>query len=586
MIRKLIRQMLAAQVLSALTVSLCLLIDSVIISRFLGEEAIAAYGLSNPLLLSIGAAGTLLAAGVQVVCSKALGCGNREEADSGYASAVVAAAVISLVFAVMVILCRSFWARVMGAGENGSLHRMTADYLAGFSIGAPGSIGALVLVPFLQMAGQSGLLIAAVLVMTVTDVALDLLNVLVLHGGMFGMGLASAMSYYAAMIVGGIYLFSSRSVFRFSLRNVKSRMITRLFGSGIPAGVNMIASVILVFVMNRLLRSLGAEAAVAAYTVVLSIGNAANCITTGTGGVSLTLCGVFFHEEDRSALRETTWRLCRSGALMGLGMGLMLLVFAPAMIALFIPQTGKTQELAVTGLRLFAAGLIPCCVNNALKYAWQASDRIGLTEIVSLLEGALFPALAGYGFSRIMGLDGVWLAFAAGEIMTLAAAGLLIRRKSGTAPWRNGAYLLLKQDFGTPEGETLEMKIAGMAGVTEAAQRAEMFCRTRGQDERTARHIGLCVEETAGNVIRHGFRDGKVHHLSVLLLSKPDRWILRFRDDCRAFDPVRYVPKEDQLGIRLVMAFAKDAHYTCTMNLNNLVLSLPKAVIGQKEAGK
>ena len=57
MIRKLIRQMLSAQILSALTVSLCLLIDSIMISRFLGEKAIAAYGLANPLLLSIGAIG-------------------------------------------------------------------------------------------------------------------------------------------------------------------------------------------------------------------------------------------------------------------------------------------------------------------------------------------------------------------------------------------------------------------------------------------------------------------------------------------------------------------------------------------------
>ena len=42
MIRKLIRQMLIAQILSALTVSLCLLIDNIMIGRFLGEEALAA----------------------------------------------------------------------------------------------------------------------------------------------------------------------------------------------------------------------------------------------------------------------------------------------------------------------------------------------------------------------------------------------------------------------------------------------------------------------------------------------------------------------------------------------------------------
>lgn len=584
MIRKLIRQMLSAQILSALTVSLCLLIDSIMISRFLGEKAIAAYGLANPLLLSIGAIGTLLAAGVQVVCSKALGRGSQEEANTGYASAIAATAVISLAFTAAVLVFRSFLARVMGAGASGELHELTRDYLAGFSIGAPGSMGALVLVPFLQMAGQSGLLIAAVTAMTVTDVALDLLNVTVFHGGMFGMGLASAVSYYAAMIVGGIYLVSKRSIFRFSYKAVKARMIAVLFGSGVPAGVNMIASVILVFTMNRLLRSLGGEAAVAAYTVILSIGNTANCITTGVGGVSLTLCGIFFHEEDRSALRETVGRLCRSGAVLGLGMGLVLLVFAPAFIALFIPAAGHTQDMAVLGLRLFAAGLIPCCINNALKYAYQASGRAGLTEVISLLEGALFPALAGFVLSRFMGTDGAWLAFAAGEILTLAAIGILIRRISGGTPWRNGAFLLLKKGFGTGKEETLEMDIARLEDVTAAAERAEQFCLKQGQTARVSSHIALCIEEMAGNVIRYGFRDGKPHHLSVLMMNKPDHWVIRFRDDCRAFDPVRFIPQEDgqALGIRLVLALAEDAHYTYSMNMNNLALKVPKEQIPQE----
>ena len=579
MIRKLIRQMLAAQIFSALTVSLCLLIDSIMISRFLGEEAIAAYGLANPLLLSIGALGTLLAAGVQVVCSKALGLGSQEEANRGYSSSVAVTLVVSLAFTAVVIVLASFLARVMGAGISGLMHDLTRDYLVGFSIGAPGSMGALVLVPFLQLAGQSNLLIAAVLTMTVTDVTLDILNALVFHGGMFGMGLASALSYYAAMIVAAFYLLSKKSIFRFSWKYVKKEMILRLFGSGIPAGANMISSVILVFLMNRLLRALSGDTAVAAYTVFMAIGNTANCITTGIGGVSLTLCGIFFHEEDRSALRETMGRLCRSGVLLGLGVGALLFVFAPALISLFIPEAGETQDMAVLGLRLFGAGLVPCCVNNAVKYAWQATGKPGLTEILSLLEGAAFPILAAFAFSRFLRTTGAWLFFAAGELLALLFIGVLVRRLSGERPWKNGACLLLKDDFGAKPEETLEMDLLRLEEVTAAAEKAEQFCVRHGRDARTGNHIALCIEEVASNVILHGFpKDKNPHHLSVLLLNKPDRWVLRFRDDCTAFDPLRYIPqREDQgLGIRLVLTLAKDAYYTYSMNMNNLTLILPK----------
>lgn len=582
MIRKLVRQMLAAQIFSALTVSLCLLIDSVMISRFLGEQAIAAYGLANPLLLMIGAIGTLLAGGIQVVCSKALGRSSQEEANAGYSSALAVAGGVSLLFMLLALIFSSFFATVMGAGRSGVLFEQTRDYLAGFSIGAPGSVGALVLVPFLQMAGQSNLLIVAVLAMTVTDVALDLVNALVLHWGMFGMGLASALSYYAAMAVAAVYFCSKKCIFRFSRKGIRKDTIADLFRSGIPAGVNMLASVILVYVMNQLLKAMPTAVhggAVAAYTVIMSIGNAANCITTGIGGVSLTLNGIFYHEEDKSAMRETVKLLCRRGILLGFVMGALLLVLAPQLIGIFIANEGEVRDMAILGLRLFGAGLIPCCINNALKYAYQASDRPGLTELISLAEGAVFPALAAFVLSRFLGTTGAWMAFAAGEILTLAALGVLIFRITGQKPWDEMAVLLLKKDFGVSPEDMLEMDISSLEEVTEASEKAMEFCRSHDQDTRTANHIALCIEEMAANVIQYGFsRDVKDHHLSVLILDKPDQWVLRLRDDCAAFDPLQFVPKEADrgIGIRLVLAVADEVYYTYSMSLNNLVFKMPK----------
>ena len=66
MLRRIIRQMLSAQIFSALTISLCLLIDNIIIGRFLGQEAVAAYGFASPLLLAIGAIGSMLPPGFRL----------------------------------------------------------------------------------------------------------------------------------------------------------------------------------------------------------------------------------------------------------------------------------------------------------------------------------------------------------------------------------------------------------------------------------------------------------------------------------------------------------------------------------------
>ena len=586
MIRKLIRQMLSAQIFSALAVSLCLLVDNIMIGRFLKEQAMAAYILANPLLLSIGAIGTLLSAGIQVACGKSLGSGSREETDAGYSSALTITAGVSLLFMAVVLLLSGFLARAMGAGADGELHEMTKGYLRGFSIGAPGCMGALVMVPFLQMAGQSTLLIVGVLAMTVTDIALALLNVLVFHGGMFGMGLASSLSYYVVIAIVGVYFLSKKCVFRFSFRLVTLRKIAELIGSGIPACFNMASSIILVFLLNRILRATGGQTALAAYAAITALGNAANCVTTGIGGVSLTLSGIFFHEEDRTGLRTLVRTLCQYGAVLGLGMAALLVVFAPALVSLFIPDADSTQRAAVLGLRLFAAGMIPCCLNNALKYVWQGTGRVFLTVLVSLLEGAFFPVLAAFAFSRFMGTTGVWLYFIAGETVTLLFIGLLTAAIARKQPWKDGAVLLLKEDFGVAPDCLLEMDIHSMQEVAEAAEKAGRFCLRHGQNAKVSNHIALCVEEMAANTIEHGFAmDRKHHDLSVRLLKKEEDLVLRFRDDCGAFDPVQYIPKDDEdaLGIRLILAFAKEARYTYALNLNNVCIRIVCIPTGEED---
>ena len=578
MIRKLTRQMLTAQIFSALTVSLCLLIDSIMIGRYLGVESIAAYQLANPILLMIGALGSMLAAGIQVVCSKSLGRGSQEETNAGYSSAIALSSAVSIILTLLVIIFRRPLAVALGAGGDAGLLGQTEGYMAGFMIGAPASIGALIFVPFMQLAGQNGLLIAAVLTMTMTDIALDLLNVFILHGGMFGMGLASSLSYYAAVLIGGFYFLSRKCVFRFQRKGVTLTKIWELIKCGVPAVFNMAAGVVMVFVLNKVLLGTGGSDAVAAFSVIMSIGNTSNCISTGMGGTALTLTGIFYNEEDRSSLKALSRYLFRYSVILGIAVGLLMIIFAQPTVGLFIPAAGALRNLTVLGVRLFAGGLILRCINNALKSAYQAMDKVYLTEIISIVQCALFPVIAGFLMSRFFGTTGVWFFFLMGELMTTAAIGLYVKKIMKTQPWKDCAFLLLDDSFSVPEDHLMEADIHTIGDVTAAAQAAEEFCRRHGQNARITNHIGLCIEEMAGNTILHGFsRTGKENHLSIRVLYKGDSFVLRFRDDCGAFDPVNYIPREgkDALGIRLVLSIAEDAQYTHSLNLNNLMLKIP-----------
>ncbi len=575
MIKKLVGQMLAAQILSALTVSLCLLIDNLMIGRFLGEKALTAYGLANPVLLVIGAVGSMLCAGAQVACGKSLGRGDREETDVGYSSAIAVAAVFSVAFTVVVALIRVPLARLLGADEP-ALLADTSNYMAGFVIGAPASMGALILVPFLQMAGQGNLLIAAVLGMTVADVAFDLLNVTVFHGGMFGMGLASSLSYYVAVLIGGGYFLSKKCVFSFSVKRVLKRKLKELLEGGVPTVFGMASSVVLIFAVNKLLLGFGGKAAVAAFAVINTIINASNCISTGTGGVALTLSGVLYNEEDRGGISELLKVLTRWAVVLGAAVMALLIVFARPLATLFVPEAGAGQTMAIQGLRLFALGMIPCCVSNSLRNCYQGTGRVHMMEIICVLANAVLPTLAAWLLGTAMGVKGVWLYFITGETLTLMGVMGYVWLKKGGVTWRPEDILMLKQDFGVSEADRLEAGLADLDGVMDFSRRAGDFCRAHGGSARMASHLALCVEEMGANIVTHGFDARRKNSLSIRLQVKDGRWTLRFRDDCMAFDPVSHIEQgeDDSLGIRLAMRMADEARYTYSMNLNNLTLVL------------
>ena len=88
------------------------------------------------------------------------------------------------------------------------------------------------------------------------------------------------------------------------------------------------------------------------------------------------------------------------------------------------------------------------------------------------------------------------------------------------------------------------------------------------------------MQKLSLNIVEYGFSgDKKSHSLDIRYMEKQGKRVLRFRDDCRHFDPVSYLElhRTDEnpgahIGIRMVMAMVRDAVYINSLGLNNLTL--------------
>ncbi|MBR7092272.1 MAG: hypothetical protein IKI50_03700 [Clostridia bacterium] len=584
MIKKLFRQMLLTQILSSMTVLLCLLIDSMVIGRFLGVDSMTAYGLAAPILLAFSALGSMISAGVQVLCGQTMGSGDREGVNACFTVSVAFAAVIA---AVGLIVCLAFTGPVctlLGAGEpvaGNDVFFHTRGYLRGFIIGAPAFLFAQIMVPFMQMSGQRIRLIAAVGLMTATDVACDLLSVFVFHGGMFGIGLASSVSYYAALAVGLAYLCRRSSIFRFRRSLLKWKTGLDLLRCGVPTMVNQLSLVLLTFVLNKLLLEVGQNVAVAAYSVISTVGNICYSFSGGIASVALMLASLLYMDEDKTGLRDLMRTMLFYALTVCAAVTLVVAAAAPWLVRVFL-DNAAAEQMAGIGLRLFALSLVPCAVNTALKNYYQGVQHTGLTQSISVMQNFVFTALFAFVLSRFFSMTGIWLSFLCGEVLTALVVWLIVSVRNRKAAVTLDGYALLPPDFGVRDGDLFERQIRSAADVTAVAGQMTQFCQLHGRDPRQSAAIGRCLEELGADIMRHGFagQDKDDCLIDVRLMLKPGETVLRIRDNGVDFDPVQYTqqhrqdPADSRRGIRTVMGMVKKARYVNSMGLNNLTLIL------------
>ena len=581
MIQKLFKQMVISQIISAMAVMLCLVIDSIMISRFLGTDAMAAYGFASPVLLVFASFGSLLSSGIQVVCSRAMGLGDEDKINRCYSLSVIIATSVSIAGVILVVVFVDPLCTLLGAKEGTEVFNLTKDYLIGFVFGAPFFIGAQILVPFLQMAGQRTKLVVAVLTMTVADVTFDLLNVFVIKKSTFGMGLASTLSYVVAVAIGIVYFFRKDCIYKFRSKQLGKGLFREIAKGGIPTMVNQVSLVLLVYLVNRTMVKVGEEVAVAAYALVSTIANIGYCIGNGISEVSLMLASISYNEDDEKSLSD----IVKNQTIFSIGINLfgsiVFLTLADPVVSLFVASDAPERATAIFGLRIFATCLVISSINAAFKKYYQAIGMVRFSESISVMQNLVFPAIVVVSFGAIFGTPGVWFFYPIGEILSLLYITIYVWRRSGAPLGSHQSFVCLPPGFGAAPGDALEMEICKVEDIQEAAIEASEFCDEKGVSKRKSMYTALCIEEMANNIVRHGF-SGSNNQIDIRLVCRDDELIVRIRDNCKSFDPVKYYqmmrPDEDDptthIGIRMVFKMTKDIRYVNSLGLNCLTMKI------------
>jgi len=560
--------------------SVCGVIDGVMVGRFLGEDAMAAHGIATPIFLILIIFSYIVTVGFQQPCTVAIGRGKTQMANGMYSFTMLFTLTCSILFALVGMFFPHELARLLGAPASGEIHQMTADYLSAISLGTPSLLMFLALIPALQIDGRRRLVLIGSTVMAVSDIVIDLLNVLVFHRGMWGIGMATTISYTLGLLVLLTYLFRKNRFFRFRYKDMLQVNVQRMLGMGLPSGIRVaMCALATVMISTLVMGTLGATA-MSSLAIQRNLQSLFISLATGISGATLLLTGISYGEQDRRGLMNVGRMSAYASMVVSGGVGLLVFLLAGPLVSLYLPLMDASYPHAVHAVRWLAVSLPLITWTHCVGSYMQGVGRSVEAMIIYVCSELVFLVFCAYVMRWIWGLEGVFASFAVSQLLVILIFNLVAYHKRDKRYKGMEAYVFVPKEFGVSPENRLEQTLCRQEEVWALAEQAQTFCLDRGVAVDKAYKVSLYIEEMGNIIFTYGFNDGKPHHLEVRLSISRYEIIIRFRDDCHRFDIKERAShwKEDPehpeftLGVRMVMKACKMLSYNNSLSFNNLMV--------------
>lgn len=423
--KNLFRKLIFVQTLSILSTTAAVIVDSSITSMFLGEAALSASGIAMPMILFIATIGGAVALGFQTVVARKLGQGDREGASSIFNYILIFALILSVVVLLCIMLFSKQLAVLLGTTRGSYEYTQVIGYMKGYAIGVPAYSIMILLTPVMFIDSDKDSVTVATLVMVVVDIALDLMNVFIFKQEMFGMALASSISYIAAAIVLLMHFRKKDTAVSINLKKAKPVELSAIFKNSSTYTIYHICKALLTFGVNRLLIAFGAPHELAVFAALSSLALMLTSVGSAMGSVTLSFSSLFHGEGDVSREEQLRKAFSLYSLIICGAISVITIAFAPFISSLFIKKDSPQFYSCVIGLCLLALSIALNAINNCYRNYFQGVDKLGSSLMVCILQYLAAPVGTLFILLLIDAGKWIWLFYIIGEVITFIVAMLL-----------------------------------------------------------------------------------------------------------------------------------------------------------------
>lgn len=393
-------------------------IDGLFVSNFVGKTAFAAINLIMPLLMGLSALGFMIGTGGSAIVSKALGEGRRDLANQYFSMLVYVSITGGIILAVTGMFLLRPIALLLGAG--GELIELCVLYGRILLVSLTAFLLQNVFQSFFVTAEKPQLGLKVTIAAGLTNIVLDYLFIAVFRWGIAGAAVATAISE----TVGGLFpiLYFARKN-ESLLQLVKAPLDVRALGKACANGSSELMTNLSMSIVNSLynlqLISIAGENGVAAYGTIMYVNFIFIAIFLGYSIGSAPIIGYHYgagsHDELKNLLRMSL-------SIVGI-CGILLILLAQIMAAplagIFVGYDSELAAVTCHGFRLYAVSFLICGFNIFGSAFFTALGNGIVSAAISFLRTLVFQTAVLLTLPLILGINGIWLAMAVAEALTL-----------------------------------------------------------------------------------------------------------------------------------------------------------------------
>ena len=575
LIAKALHQFMWASILASVASQIAITTDAIVVSQFIGPEAISAVNLTMPVVIFFNFLMMLFGMGGSVLVARSLGERDAQTTNKIFSSTLIGLIIVGVFFSALLLIFSPQVASFI-TNDTPVVYTLSLRYLRIMLLGTTTTILFMTITNFIKTDGNPQLVMKAVLVSSVVNLILDILFIAVLKTGIEGSAWASIIGSVTALLLCSRHFRSANNSYHWQLEFKQCHQyILKGVMMGFPMGINTLLLGISIYAINNIILSNLGTDGIFAWAICFQLFIILQMVLSGIATSIYSIGGLLIGEKDIVGLRLLTNKVMKYICLSLLVLTLFVLITPESIGWLFASKNIQSEDMFHNALRIYALLLIPYAIAVVYRILYQILGYWLLSVVMSIVQ--MGGMILFVGLLAWIRPEWLWWGFPVSGLVLLAVywvATCVIHHRNPDAQ----VMTLLPQ---AADAQSLNFSVKYQnEDVQQALENISTFLESCDIEPATSFQINLCCEELMYNIVTYAVnKDADKHLFDVHIVCLKETVSVLIKDDGKPFNPiltnVSFNEDGDGLGLALVNTIA-DIKYKFMYNQNVVFLTFKR----------